>query len=141
MSATLVDNRVTEVARYPVDALQARSTPWPRQSDSHLVVAADHPVPALRSAADIVFARCADPTWPRTALSGHPFAAMAAAVAEDWCVVALRDGPTLRLTHKDGAALDPLLAVSALYLWPTDCPPTTFHVETGRATATFTLGS
>ncbi|WP_156755571.1 hypothetical protein [Actinokineospora pegani] len=108
---------VLELTRHPADALLGRSTPHPRLPETHLVAAADHPLPELRSGADVVFRRSADLRWLDTAADKHPFAAFAAAVTSPTeCVVQVRDGP--RLPCRTPSGVDPLVAASALYLLP-----------------------
>ncbi|WP_018681279.1 hypothetical protein [Actinokineospora enzanensis] len=128
------------LARHPVDALLGRATPRPMLDDAHLVAVADHPMPAVRGNADIVFTRDVftrdgDPTWLAEAHDAHPFARMAAVVLDEArCVVSVRGGPILRIGRESGA-VEALAAVSALYLWLTehDEPPDTLTVRAGDA--------
>ncbi|GAB3453491.1 hypothetical protein [Actinophytocola sediminis] len=115
VSGTSTADGVISLSRHPADALIGRSTPRPRLPDAHLVAAADHPLPAVRGNADIVFRHGQDPGWLNHAFERHPFSALAASLpADGTCLVRVKDGVTVHCRVTD---LDPLVAASALYLW------------------------
>ncbi|MGQ0838086.1 hypothetical protein [Actinokineospora sp.] len=116
------------LVRHPADVLRGRATRHPVQVDPHLVVHTDHPSPALRGAADIVFGDDAD-----RALERHPYCAMAASIHHDHARVVTRRNPAARIVVRSTGA-DPLACVSALYLWQThraDDPPAELVVDLG----------
>jgi len=115
VSGTVTDDGVITLSRHPADALIGRSTPRPRLPDAHLVAAADHPLPAVRGNADIVFRHDPDPRWLNEVFERHPCSAMAVLLpADGTCLVRIKDSVTV---HCGDTELDPLVAVSALYLW------------------------
>ncbi len=131
VSGTVADDGVVSLSRHPADALIGRSTPRPQLPDAHLVAVSDHPLPAVRGNADIVFRRGPDAEWLAHAFDRHPFSAMAAQLpADGTCLVRIRDGATV---HCQVADLDPLVAASALYLWlsrgDTGTPPSSLRVQ------------
>ncbi|WP_424186803.1 hypothetical protein ACOBQX_02935 [Actinokineospora sp. G85] len=131
---TIDPTGVVELARHPADALLGRGTAHPLLPETHLVAAADHPLPELRGGADIVFRRSTDPRWLDTAADRHPFAALAAAVTSSTeCVVQVRNGPRAHCRVPPG--VDPLLAASALYLLPHHPTSASLRIRTDNGDA------
>ncbi|MFB9903094.1 hypothetical protein [Allokutzneria oryzae] len=102
------------VTRYPADVFRGRLLAEPSLADPHLVVHAEHPDRALRSAADIVFCRDEAQT---ASLFDELDCYLVAVIAEDHCRVHLRDGRTI--DHDGG---DPLRFASELYAHLTTPP-------------------
>ncbi|WP_054048813.1 hypothetical protein [Alloactinosynnema sp. L-07] len=129
VSGDPTDTDAVRLRRHPADALQNRESARPVLDDAHLVVEAGHQVPVIRGNADIVFTRDTSSAgdWLRAATVEHPFARIVAVVSGKDCVAAVSEGPVVELTHTEGARLDPLAAVSALYVWlahqTADTPP------------------
>jgi hypothetical protein len=128
------------LTRHPADVMRGRSLPDPILADAHLAVHAEHPMPALRTSADIVFAGHRETggqveKWLDEAMSDHPCGLLTAVViATDRVLVGLREGSHLELT---GRGQDPLAWVSALYIRLTARPagdltvPPTFDLTLG----------
>jgi hypothetical protein len=138
VSGTVTDGGHVELVRHPVDALIDRAAPHPRLPDAHLVAAADHPLPAVRGNADVVFRRDADARWLDSAFHHHPFSSLAVVRrSETTCLVRTKDGATVHCQMTDR---DPLIAASALYLWQSHrggpTPPNSLLVHTGAGVTT-----
>ncbi|MCP3803281.1 hypothetical protein NLX83_28785 [Allokutzneria sp. A3M-2-11 16] len=105
MTAHLV---TADLTRYPADVFPGRLLAEPVLDDPHLVVHADHPDRALRSAADIVF--CHDEAQAETLFDDLP-CRLVAVIDRDHCEVRLRDGQVFSYEGED-----PLRYASELYL-------------------------
>ncbi|GAA2783926.1 hypothetical protein GCM10010452_09970 [Crossiella cryophila] len=106
---------VVTLRRHPADVFRARPLAAPRLTDQHLVVHTEHPDPALRQAAEIVFCHPAElGGGPEILLAANPFCTMLAELTAEGCLLHHRDGTRSRLTPE--AAVDPLVLASAAFL-------------------------